>query len=339
MIDKTLSSKISNMGVVCAMLVVLCHIFPKVKIGSFTWCIDRFINDGIGRTAVPYFFIVSGFFLARHIGEKGWWKKAVRTRLRTLIVPHLIWNFLWLLMPMALVASANLLRGRSVCSNIAIPSWGGLFALPPLGPTWYIRTLFLFIVLSPLFVTMLKSNANMTFAISFLFYVMFYRSVAVPFGTWRAIPNTPLALEGLVYFLYGIKLAMDGKSRDVSLKLTIAAVAVSVFFTVVRIYCKANGHIFLYNHIRFLVIPGFLWAMWKIVPSNSWPKWITSSAFAIYLIHPFVIFMFKKFACHRIDGFLPYFACAVLAILSPITVRCLLSAVSKRLTSVVFGGR
>ena len=119
------------MGVVCAMLVVLCHISPKVEMGSFTWCIDRFVNDGIGRAAVPYFFIVSSFFLAKHIGENGWWKKAVLDRLRTLIVPHLIWNLLWLLMPMALVVSANLLKGRSVFSNIAVPVWGGyLHCLP-----------------------------------------------------------------------------------------------------------------------------------------------------------------------------------------------------------------
>ena len=168
---------------------------------------------------------------------------------------------------------------------------------------------------------------------------MFYRSVAVPFGTWKAIPNTPFALEGLMYFLFGLKLAMDDKPRDVSQRLAIAAVAVAVFLTVVRIYCKANGLIFLYNHLRFLVIPGFLWTLWKMIPSSVWPKWITSSAFAIYLIHPFAIFLFKKVSDTPIDGFIPYFACAGLAILSPLAVKGLISAVSTRLTSVVFGGR
>ena len=75
MIDKALSNKIYNMGVVCAMLVVLLHIFPKVKAWSFTWCVDRFISDGLGRAAVPYFFVVSGFLLVRHVNEEGWWKR------------------------------------------------------------------------------------------------------------------------------------------------------------------------------------------------------------------------------------------------------------------------
>ena len=194
-------------------------------------------------------------------------------------------------------------------------------------------------VLSPLFVAMLKSNAKMTFAVSFLFYVMFYRSIAIPFGTWKAIPNTPFALEGLVFFLIGIKLALDGKTRNISRWLAIAAVAVSVFFTVVRIYCKANGFIFLYNHLRFLVIPGFLWGVWKIIPSNNWPKWITKSSFAIYLIHPFIIVLFKEVCRQRINGFIPYLYCAVGAILLPITVKGLLSITSKRLTFVFFGGR
>lgn len=73
MIDKALSNKISNMGVVCAMSVVMTHVFPKVEVRSFTWCVDRFIFDGVGLVAVPYFFIVGGFFLARHINESGWY--------------------------------------------------------------------------------------------------------------------------------------------------------------------------------------------------------------------------------------------------------------------------
>ena len=334
-----MSCKMSNMGVVCAMLVVLLHICPAAEVGSPTWCVDRFFNDGIGRAAVPYFFVASAFFLARRIGEDGWWKRAVRTRLRTLLVPHLVWNLLWLAMPLAIVVSANVMGGRGALPGVAVPSWGGLLALPPLGPTWYMRSLFLFVVLSPVFVAMLRGNAKLTFAVSFLLYAAFYRSDAVPFGTWRAVPNTPLALEGLAYFLVGIKLAMDGRPRIPSRWLVVAAVAASVAFTVIRIYCKACGHVSLYNHARFLVVPGFLWLLWKAVPSCAWPKWMTSSAFAIYLIHPFSVFLFKRLAGTGIEGLAPYLACAVLSVLSPVAVRSLLQALSRRTASVVFGGR
>lgn len=339
MIDKALSNKICNMGIVCAMLVVLLHISPKVNAWSFTWCVDRFINDGLGRAAVPFFFVVSGFLLARHIDDNGWWRKAVCSRVRTLLVPHLTWNLLWVLMPIALAAYANISHGRGAFTSVTAPVWKGVFALPPLGPTWYLRTLFLFVLMSPLFVAFLKLNASLVFVVSFLLYALLYRSEAVPFGTWRAIPNSPIALEGLAYFLVGLKLAMVGKSLDVPIRVAITALAVSCLVTVFRMHCKAEGQVFLYNHTRFLVIPGFLWILWKAVPPCPWPKWLTSSAFAIYLIHPFAIFWFKRLASARVDGFAPYCACAVTAILVPIAVKFALLSISSRLTSFLFGGR
>ena len=340
MIDRALSNKISNMSVICAMLVVMTHVFPKVEVRSFTWCVDRFIFDGLGRVAVPYFFIVSGFFLARHINESGWWWKALWNRVRTLLVPYVTWNLLWGLMPMFLAVFANLVGKRSLLANVAIPAWGwGMLRLPPLYPTWYIRTLLLFVVLSPIFITMLRTSATMTLASSFILYTGFYRSVAVPFGTWEAIPNTLINLEGLAFFLVGLKLAMDGKAREVPGKIASTALMVSLIGTIVRMYCKAGGHVFLYNHIRFLVIPGFMWVLWKAVPPVPWPKWLTSSAFAIYLIHPFAIFWFRRFASASIDGFIPYCACAVTAILVPMTAKFAMQAISPRVTSFLFGGR
>ena len=342
MIDRALSSKISNMGVVCAILVVLLHICPRAEVGSLTWCCDRFFNDGIGRAAVPFFFSISGFFLARHIDEDGWWGRAICGRLGTLLVPYLIWNCLWLIMPLVLDGPTNLLKGQSVFSNIDVSEFmrvGQPFVLPPLGPTWYIRTLLLFVVLSPLFVAMLRYNAKMTLAVSFLLYVMLYRSESVPFGTWRAMGNTPFALEGLVYFLIGIKLAMENKPRDISRIHALVIFSVALIFTVVRIYCKARGHVVVYNHTRFLVVPGFLLMLWKIAPSCVWPKWMTSSAFAIYLIHPFAIFLFRKCVDERIEGPIHYFLCASLAVFVPIAFKLILSKTSGRLSSFVFGGR
>ncbi len=59
MIDQTLSSKISNMSIVCAVLVALLHIDPKVEIGSLTWFVDRFFNDMLGRAVKRILLVVS----------------------------------------------------------------------------------------------------------------------------------------------------------------------------------------------------------------------------------------------------------------------------------------
>lgn len=59
MIDQILSSKISNMSIVCAVLVALLHIDPKVEIGSLTWFVDRFFNDMLGRAVKRILLVFS----------------------------------------------------------------------------------------------------------------------------------------------------------------------------------------------------------------------------------------------------------------------------------------
>lgn len=125
MIGRELSNKIYNMSIVCAMLVVILHIDPNFEVCSFGWCLDRLFNDGIGRVAVPFFFLVSGFFLAQHVTEEGWWRRAISSRFRTLFVPYLIWNLLWLMMPLAIAVFSNLANGRDMTCNIVLPAWGG----------------------------------------------------------------------------------------------------------------------------------------------------------------------------------------------------------------------
>lgn len=59
MIDQTLSSKISNMSIVCAIPVVPLHVGPRVEIGSLTWFVERFFNDMLGRAVKRILLVVS----------------------------------------------------------------------------------------------------------------------------------------------------------------------------------------------------------------------------------------------------------------------------------------
>ena len=147
-----------------------------------------------------------------------------------------------IIMMLMIIFFSNLVNGRDVVSNIVIPSWG-VFVLPPLGPTWYIRTLFCFVVLSLILVSALRRSAKITLGASFLAYAMFYLSEDVPFGTWRAIANILINLEGLAYFLVGIKIAMDHKQWYDQKKFALPLLVIALSFTIVRIYCKSTGNV------------------------------------------------------------------------------------------------
>lgn len=72
-ISSDVSRKIANMGLVCALLVVVIHLenVPQ-DVGSLSWAVHYFLRYILAVAAVPYFFLVSGYFLAAHANERGW---------------------------------------------------------------------------------------------------------------------------------------------------------------------------------------------------------------------------------------------------------------------------
>lgn len=59
-IDGALSSKLSNMGLLCACLIVTLHI-SLAKTGC--WLSRLLTGSGLGNIAAPFFFVSSGIFM------------------------------------------------------------------------------------------------------------------------------------------------------------------------------------------------------------------------------------------------------------------------------------
>ena len=89
------SQRMSIMSFVCACMIVAIHSTPSPELGTWQWWAVNFLGrDGLCRAAVPWFFFASGFFLARHFGESGWYKEAISVRMRTLVVPFVLWGII-----------------------------------------------------------------------------------------------------------------------------------------------------------------------------------------------------------------------------------------------------
>ena len=86
------SCRIANLGFVCTLLVIVIHIrnVPQ-EVGSLPWIAHFVVRNVFASVAVPFFFIVSGCFLGRHVGEPGWWRRALVQRMRTLGIPWFVW--------------------------------------------------------------------------------------------------------------------------------------------------------------------------------------------------------------------------------------------------------
>ena len=138
-----LSNKIANMCFICACCVVSIHAgqFTPSPVGSVVWWLRVIFAQCFARVAVPWFFFVSGWLLARHMNSSGWYLIEVKKRIKSLILPMLFWCGIWVL----------IFESPSMCFSNSL-SWLGFvpYHNPVVPACWFLRALFCFVVISPL---------------------------------------------------------------------------------------------------------------------------------------------------------------------------------------------
>ena len=98
------------MGLVCSMLMVLIHTGAVPCKGGALWWVYSIVGQGMATIAVPWFFLVSGYMLGGHLWDDGGWVYGeVGKRIRSLAIPFVLWNLLFVAFRWAMVFS----RGRS----------------------------------------------------------------------------------------------------------------------------------------------------------------------------------------------------------------------------------
>lgn len=158
-ISKKLSDKLRLLSFVSAALVILIHVpHPPFANGSLDWwCVDVFF-DSITRIAVPYFFFASGLLLFRNYkAGREWYTTALKKRVQTLIVPFFMSNLLAFLIYNTKMIALGIAHGVSPAILVGTGLHRAYLAIglditryPLVGSLWFIRNLFILVVLSPL---------------------------------------------------------------------------------------------------------------------------------------------------------------------------------------------
>lgn len=288
-LSSDISGSMANMSFLCAILIVLYHVpfcqHAGGAYGEFTWLL-RSIACPI---AVPWFFFASGFFLAGHMHEDGWWRNACRKRLKTILVPYLFWNVIWFVYKILLGG----IPFREVTTSIApyLNAVGlNVFDFPVFGAFWFLRMLLLLILVSPALVFLMRGGRLICFlAISALFsaYALFSVYTSELSIEWQRLFSFGCSLRGIFYFTIGLGtreyLNLDKVKflRKYAVMIVFAGAIMGVRFSAEH---SALAVLFSLCGTLFMVF-GVVAMMPKSV-SKFWP---TEYAFPLYVTHVFVV--------------------------------------------------
>lgn len=156
--------------------------------------------------AVPLFFMISGFLFFYKLKEwnKDVYLKKITGRVKTLLVPYLLWNILALLVICVedLMAIRGGGKGQLIGTAGLVDYIRGFFIWngysPYLNPMWFIRDLMVLCLLSPIFYYLLK---YLKLAGIILFFALYY------FNFWPNIIG--FAPEATFYFVFGAYLSIN----------------------------------------------------------------------------------------------------------------------------------
>lgn len=253
------SERLRGLALVGMFLVVCIHCTSSFKAtNGYLWA---FGYDGFFRVAVPFFFLVSGAFLGRHVDEAGWWRREALKRCRSLVVPYFVWLALFF------VFRTTLLKIVGVPVDL---SWNALavdFGLNPLEypglrPLWYVRALFGLVLISPIFVWLARRVCGWLFLL------------ALPFGDWTFFPL------GIAFGMGVIDLELTRPRAAVILGVGCVVMAVGAF-------CSGTG--WGWSGLCSLALPFLVIGGVNLAPDVEVPREVAGTAFPIYLMHMFVV--------------------------------------------------
>lgn len=170
------------------------------------------VSQIIARSSLPIFFLISGFLLYKKPFS---WKKNIRTKTITLLIPYLFWNAAWLLF--FFVAQNIELTApyfiNKVLQNYTVKEWINAFIpfidFPFLYPLWFLFNLYLLNLLAPVIKWLIDKLPVMTL---FAFAVLWINEVEI-------LTLRPMALFFFSFGYYVVKYNLRIEAID-SIKWT-----------------------------------------------------------------------------------------------------------------------
>lgn len=278
------------MSFICACMIVGIHCTPTPSLGSWQWwTVSIFGADGLCRIAVPWFFFASGFFLAGHFGEEGWYTREVLKRVKTLLVPFVLWAIIGLGIGTCMwygIQKLGYTCGvRSPFESGVISAFqkalGFDLSRINIGPIWFLRMLFMLVLVSPIICRLIGCLGFVLPVVVLLGYGV-YDTIWHFSDFWEYL----ISLRGVAYFVLGatVRCCRITTGRGF-LDALCHACAVGPILLVAHGCALRYGIYHLANVLDFLMVLPIMLLVWKFLSCLKLPRFCIENSFALYVMH------------------------------------------------------
>lgn len=275
------------------------------------------ISHVIARIAVPMFFCFSGFLFFKDIGliafDKNIYINKLKRRVKTLLVPYLLWNTLQILLTVSMILKGCFLGAKSFADILnyfgdkgylemfwncntwpgEVNAFGELLQNtgPILLPFWYIRDLIVMCLLAPVVYFFCKIKYSWL-----LLFVAYVLSVKINiFG---------VQMLGVFFYSAGAYVAIHGVDIiNLCRKLSAVFIPLSIFLTfsgILYVEQKSPWQIVLFNMYLLIAIIAVLAITEKIVDGRTLNKSLPQMSFFVYASHPLLILYLSELLLSRL---------------------------------------
>ena len=334
------------MGFIGALLIVLLHVKPTPATQFENWIVDFvYSKSGFPGVAVPMFFGLSGYLLASRINERGWWQNAIKKRTKTLLIPFYVWTIILLSAKLALFFLSQYFAYPLLTPN---PFMNGLewLIIEVLGLdvfhltniVWYLRSLFLMVIISPIFVFIIKRGIVPTILLGLFLLVIHRYGPYSPSGNYwiDSFLANGLYIGGLLPFLLGIILRV----------YPIYIVNKTKSFLLGGFWCifVIISYLFKSVILSFFIDILDVFLIYQFSRIVKFPSWIDGLSIRIYLSHMVFKWILATFigiiGLHEIWTNVLFWPFLYLIIVS-LSILYILKTKNKcpRIETILFGGR
>lgn len=337
---KEFSQKIVFSNYILTILIVCLHSLYSFD-NSFIIRMNFLIRT-IADMAMPTFFAISAFLLFRK--NSGQYVEKIKKRISSLVIPYFIWSILFYLIYLVLsnisfisvhlnnnfvvFSLKNMLKSIIFC--IYIPQF------------WYIRILFILVVISFVFDHILKTNKKgISLLVVLLSFITFFTlNFLLEYDTGNIFIWLPLfwLIAWITYFY-------EEEIYKLCEKKNITYSVITIVFTLILAFFVSHLNIYgLIYYIWRMISPILFFIIIKNISLKFEPKWHHKQTFYIFSLHHFIINIVQNlyliiFAENAYSIIIMYVLSVIISIITSLLFSKIIKKFAPKINHVLTGNR